>query len=114
MTFGLPVTQHKHGGYGTVEMQRQSYRCPLWKKPRLGTPISLRHLDGSGRASAVAGTPARGMGLTFEGLGSNPASYPLLNVSGGDLTIYGGLFHYLKPVSRQRCHYAVRWPTNSA
>lgn len=38
-------------------------------------------------------------GPTFEGLSSIPATYPLLNVGGGYLTIYGGRFHYLKPAS---------------
>jgi hypothetical protein len=35
----------------------------------------------------------------IEGTSANPAAYPLVNISGGDWTIYSGLFDYVNPAA---------------
>ena len=72
---------------------------PLMEKTKIGYTYITASPGWVGASFGGGGHACSWYGPTFEGLGSNPASYPLLNVSGGYLTIYGGRFHYLKPAS---------------
>jgi hypothetical protein len=72
---------------------------PIMEKTKIGYTYITASPGWVGASFGGGGHACSWYGPTFEGLGSNPASYPLLNVSGGYLTIYGGRFHYLKPAS---------------
>lgn len=73
----FPILEKTKIGYTYITVS------PGWVGASFGT---------SGGAHAVSW-----YGPTFEGLPGTPATYPLLNVAGGYLTVYGGRFHYLNP-----------------
>jgi hypothetical protein len=72
---------------------------PVMEKTKIGYTYITASPGWVGASFGAGGHACSWYGPTFEGLGNNPASYPLLNVSGGYLTIYGGRFHYMNPAS---------------
>jgi hypothetical protein len=72
---------------------------PIMEKTNIGYTYITASPGWVGASFGGGGHTCSWYGPTFEGLSGTPATYPLLNVGGGYLTIYGGRFHYLKPAS---------------